>query len=264
MRAGGQVGDRALAVLRALGLTEQEARAYLALVAHGELTARDVSMLSGIPYSKVYSALERLKERGWISARPGRPKRYFALPPAEAVRAERLRREAKLKELEAAAVGELQPLYERSRALERPDIWIIRGREEVLSKIREVLSRASSEVLLAIPSAARPFLAPLQPSIAHLKFSGLDIRILASEDLEEDLKAVRGLAEIRFKSGMFGGGVIVDEREAVLILVSRDDVMAIWSDYLELAHVAKVYFEHLWAEAGDEDNTLNGSRPSAG
>ncbi|RLI13667.1 TrmB family transcriptional regulator [Candidatus Bathyarchaeota archaeon] len=239
--------ERALEALKALGLTEQEAKAYLALVAHGELTAKEVSMLSGVPYSKIYGILERLRERGWISARPGRPKRYTALPPAEAVRTERLRREAELKALEACVIEELQPLYERSRAVERPDIWIIRGLDGVLSKVREVLSRAREEVLLAVPSAAEGLLGPIEPSIAHLRFSGIEVRILASEDLKEQLSALAGLAEVKFRSGMFGGGVIVDGREAVLILARSGRVMAIWSDYAELAHIAKVYFEHLWS-----------------
>ena len=70
--------------------------------------------------------------------------------------------------------------------------------------------------------------------------------MLASEQLKEELSQVEGLVEVRFKSGMFGGGIIADGREAVLILARSGSVMAIWSDYAELAHIAKVYFEHLW------------------
>ncbi len=242
------MSERALEALRELGLTEYEARVYLALVAHGELTAREVSQASGVPYSKIYGVLEGLRERGWVGFKPGRPKLYFAKPPSEAVRAERLRREEELRSLEASLVEELQPLYERSRAVERPDIWIIRGSREVLAKIADVLSRASREVLMAVPSAAKGILGALKHSIAHLRFSGLEVRILASDKLREDLAELEGLAEVRFRSGMFGGGVIADGREVVLVLTGPGpgDLMAIWSDYAELAHVAKTYFEHLW------------------
>ena len=244
------MSGRALEALRELGLTEYEARAYLALVAHGELTAREISQLSGVPYSKIYGVLEALRERGWVGFKPGRPKLYYAKPPSEAVRAERLRREEELRSLEAALVEELQPLYERSRAVERPDIWIIRGAREVLAKIAEVLSRATREVLMAIPAAAKGILGALKHSIAHLRFSGLEVRVLASEDLKDELSELSGLAEIRLRSGMFGGGVIADGREAVLVLTSGPgDLMAIWSDYAELAHVAKTYFEHLWSSS---------------
>ena len=238
---------RALEALRALGLTDYQARAYLALVRHGELDARTLSALSGIPYSKIYNVLEELRQAGWISTRPGRPKKYVPRPPLEAARSARMRREAELRELEATVVEELQPLYERSKARERPDIWIIRGREEITSKVREALSRATVEVLMAVPSHAHWLVEELKPSIIHLRFSGLNIRVLASEDLKEALSDLEGLVELRFRPGMFGGGIISDAREAILVLGAGGSTMAIWSDYAELAHVAKVYFEHLWS-----------------
>ncbi|RLI07248.1 TrmB family transcriptional regulator, partial [Candidatus Bathyarchaeota archaeon] len=38
--------------MRVLGFTPYEARAYHTLVKYGEMTARELSSLSGIPYSK--------------------------------------------------------------------------------------------------------------------------------------------------------------------------------------------------------------------
>ena len=248
------MGEEALRALRALGLTEYEARAYLTLVAHGELGARELSRLSGVPYSKIYGVLEALRRRGWVGVRGGRPRRYHARPPAEAVRAERMRKEAELRGLEAVLVEELQPLYERSRARERPDVWIIRGLEAILAKARDMLANARSEVLIALPSAARGLLSFLLPSLKHLRFLGVKVAVLASEELRDELAELEGLAEVRYRSGMFGGGVIVDGREAVLVLSEPGAggpraLMAIWSDYAELAYIAKVYFEHLWADA---------------
>ena len=247
---------RVLSALRSLGLTDYQARAYTTLVRYGELGARELSRLSGIPYSKVYGVLEALRERGWIGVKTGRPKLYYPKPPAEAVRAEVARIEAELKALAEQVLEELQPIYERSRERERPDIWIIRGRDAVLSKVREVLARASREVLLAIPYSAGWLLGLLKPSIAHLRFSGLRICVLASEDLVEDreLRDLEGLVEVRVRPGMFGGGVIADGREAVLVLTDGGGVMAIWSDYAELAHVAKVYFGYLWRSSDPPDD----------
>ncbi len=244
------MGEEALRALRSLGLTEYEARAYLALVAHGELGARELSRLSGVPYSKIYGVLEGLRRRGWISVRGGRPKRYCARSPAEAVRSERMRREEELKAVEAFLVGALQPIYERSKARERPDIWIIRGLDAILEKAKDMLASARSEVLLALPSAAKELLAVLIPSLRHLSFVGVRVAVLASEELRGELRALEKSVETRYRSGMFGGGLIVDGREAILVLSepSTGELMAIWSDYMELAHIARTYFEHLWAD----------------
>jgi len=240
------MSEKVTSALRSLGLTDYQARAYVALVRHGELDAKELSRLTGIPYSKVYGVLEALRKRGWVGVKPGRPKLYHPKPPAEALRAEVARVEAELRNLTEFVLEELQPLYERSRVRERPDIWIIRGRDAVLSKVREVLARASYEVLIAIPSSADWLLGLFKPSITRLRFSGLKVRILASEGLEDELENLKGLVEVKTRPGMFGGGVIADGREAILILSDGGSVMAIWSDYAELAHIAKVYFGYLW------------------
>ena len=242
------MSEKVLQALRALGLTEYEARAFLALVEHGEMDAQSLSHLSKVPYSKIYGVLESLRRRGWVSVRRGRPKIYYARAPVDVIKIERARVEEELKEVEAVLVEELQPIYERSRARERPDVWIIRGIEAVLDKAREMLANARSEVLLALPTAAKSLLPLLSPSLKHLRFLGVRISILASEELREELSELEGLAEVRYRSGMFGGGLIVDGREALLVLSEPGarELMAIWSDYAELAHIAKVYFEHLW------------------
>ncbi len=50
--------------LKKLGLTEGEARAYLALLKLGTVTVGPIVKESGIAYSKVYEVLKRLIEKG--------------------------------------------------------------------------------------------------------------------------------------------------------------------------------------------------------
>lgn len=50
--------------LTALGLTEYEARVYLALLTDHPATGYQISKLAGIPRSMVYEALGRLEARG--------------------------------------------------------------------------------------------------------------------------------------------------------------------------------------------------------
>jgi sugar-specific transcriptional regulator TrmB len=50
--------------LRQVGLTEYEAKAYLALLNTYLSTATKVSENSGVPRTKIYSVLETLKNKG--------------------------------------------------------------------------------------------------------------------------------------------------------------------------------------------------------
>jgi len=45
---------------------------------------------------------------------------------------------------------------------------------------------------------------------------------------------------------MFGGGVIVDGKEALLLLGEEKPTLVIWSDHVGLVKFAKDYFQYLW------------------
>src|SRR5512145_2269060 len=86
-----------------LGLTNYEARVYLALTRRGSSTAAESARVAGIPRQRIYDVLASLVSRGLASARPGQVTKYAATPPAEAVerlvsdhrtRLERLERES--------------------------------------------------------------------------------------------------------------------------------------------------------------------------
>jgi len=71
--------------LKALGLTEYEAKVYLQLVIKGELDAYELSKASEVPLPRVYQVLEELKKKGFVREALGRPKRFDAVPPLNAV-----------------------------------------------------------------------------------------------------------------------------------------------------------------------------------
>ncbi|WP_457620567.1 TrmB family transcriptional regulator [Methanopyrus sp.] len=106
--------------LSELGLSEREARVYLYLVRTGEANAREVSEGVGIPYSKVYSVLRSLEDKGWVEAdRSIRPTTYRPVSPDVAVERalerelKRVRR--KLEEHAKMAARKLSEVYKAER-----------------------------------------------------------------------------------------------------------------------------------------------------
>ena len=55
-----------------------------------------------------------------------------------------------------------------------------------------------------------------------------------------------GVAEVRVRDQMFGGGIIVDGKEAILFMGEDKPTLVIWSNHLGLVQFAKDYFQHLW------------------
>jgi sugar-specific transcriptional regulator TrmB len=67
--------------LQRVGLTEYEAKTYLALLNTHLSTATGVSEKSGVPRTKIYSVLESLKNKGWVRVYSGVPMLFKAVEP---------------------------------------------------------------------------------------------------------------------------------------------------------------------------------------
>lgn len=67
--------------LQRVGLTEYEAKAYLALLNTHLSTATQASEKSGVPRTKIYSVLDSLKDKGWVRVYSGVPLLFKAVEP---------------------------------------------------------------------------------------------------------------------------------------------------------------------------------------
>jgi hypothetical protein len=69
----------------------------------------------------------------------------------------------------------------------------------------------------------------------------------------KSLKRMAGIGELRVRDQMFGGGIIVDGKEAILFLGEEKPSLVIWSNHVGLVRFAKEYFQFLW----DSSRKLN-------
>ncbi|MEM0121485.1 MAG: helix-turn-helix domain-containing protein, partial [Thermoprotei archaeon] len=137
--------------LRELGLSQSEAQLYYASLTNGESDAKQLSQTSGVPYSKVYSSLKKLVERGWLIESEGYPKRYMPRPPKEAVRINRNYIESTLAAAEKQAIEELTPLFEAKDLADNPQVWLITGMDKILSKAGSMILDCEKEIDIALP-----------------------------------------------------------------------------------------------------------------
>jgi len=241
------ISGKAEKVLRELGLTQYETRAYLALLDKGVLTASQISEHAEVPYTKVYEILSSLEKKGWIKSERGRPSRYYPKSPLEALEAAKLRLEEMTKTWEQTIMSELQPLYEKQEIREKPDIWILRGEFSILAKLKELLDKARKEIMIAAPSLPRVLEDLLVSMLMRLQGTEINVLFMASKDMgKQSLKKIANLAKLRVRDQMFGGGIIVDSREAMLFLGEEKPTLIIWSNHLGLVKFARDYFQFLW------------------
>ena len=247
------VSEDAKKILREVGLREYETRAYLILLERGVMTASEVSEHGGIPYSKVYETLNSLERKGWIEVERGRPSRYFPKAPSESLEAARLRLEDMVNSWKHVILGELQPLYEKRELMEKPDIWILRGEFSILAKLKEMLDVARNELMIAAPAFAKGFVDASVPVLGQVRNSGVSVKVMVAGDW--DVEKIAKVGETRLRDNLFGGGVIVDGKEALLFLGEADTkrsysgLLVIWSNHIGLVKFAREYFQLLWDTA---------------
>lgn len=235
-------------VLREIGLSSYEVDAYFALLKNGQMTAMEVSRKGNIPYSKIYEVLNSLKERGWIKSTGHRPSRYYPTPPLEALATTKIMLEDRYKNWEQTIASELQPFYEKLELIERPDILILRGQQGIISKLEEILNKASNEIMIAAPEFTKNMISYATFFLETLRKTRAKVKLMVSGKTEEwkALGEFAGVFEVRARDRMFGGGVIVDGKEAILFMGEDKLSLVIWSNHLGLVQFAKDYFQFLW------------------
>jgi len=242
--------------MESLGLTSYEIKVYLSLLEQGSMTASDISKISGVPYSKIYEVLNSLDNKVWLESDSSRPQKFYPKSPSTALEAVRLQKEIEIKNNEEIIKNELIPIYEKSGIREKPEIWVVRGFYNIAGKVNEIIQNSQRELLIALPQLAQDIAKSLQPMLRTLHDKGIRIVVLVSEGTStEIIKAISRIADVRIKNNMFGGGVIGDGIQ-VLILLGEEgnrngssEPIAIWAEHPGLAVYAKDYFNYLWNDA---------------
>ena len=248
--------------MRVLGFTPYEARAYHTLVRYGEMTARELSSLSGIPYSKTYEVLSRLQEKGFVEVQKSRPMRFKAVAPREAlgrygahllrnleeehrehIRSLEERFKTRVEAINQALriLGErLQTLYEGRGALEasKEVIWTIKGRENILCQIRSLI-RGSSQIEMILPGS---LLNELYESLREARGEV----IIDVED--EKMRRLRGIALYRMEETPFKCLILIaDGRNTIFTSESLET--AFKSSNPGVVTILKHFFQHEREEA---------------
>ena len=246
------ISDKTRKALEKIGLTSYEIRTFAALLKSGEQTASEISQKSGVPYSKIYEVLGTLEEKSWIGTDDSRPTKYFAKSPSTGLETTKQTMEANFSQNQNTILNELVPLYEKSGTSEKPDIWVLSGAVNIAAKILEMVDTCRNEVMIALPEAGVELVKQALPKLRLLHDKGVDITILASDKMDkESITAIKRVAKVTIKKGLFGGGIISDKKYVVILLgpelggVNSSEVVAIWADHAGLAGFARQYFEYL-------------------
>ncbi|MDH5686112.1 MAG: hypothetical protein OEY73_06280 [Hadesarchaea archaeon] len=134
--------------LRKFGLSKYETLVYITLLKGGTLTASEIVEASGIPHPRLYDVVSSLERKGLIESKSGRPKKSWCADPEVALP----RFFGKFEKSYKTILDISKEMYRRTpTSQEKPSVWVVKGRENVLSKMTDVIKNSKVEILAAIP-----------------------------------------------------------------------------------------------------------------
>ena len=203
--------------LISLGLSEYEARTYVAMLEQGKsVTAYEAAKASGVPTSKIYGVIDRLAERGVVQqTESGASNRYEPLDPSEFIANHRFRMESSLARLSKG----LASLGEKSH---RSTIFTLSDYDMLIDKASRMAAESRKTLLVSAWKEEFGALAPLakkaekrkvRVAVVHFGKNETEAGQLFAHPIEDTLfneKGGRGLV------------VVADSHEALIGTVYGD------------------------------------------
>ena len=146
--------EEAIAILNDLGLTIMQARAYMALAKSYFLTVSEISNLSKIQRTDLYSVLKDLEEKGLVEREIAHPIRYRAIPFNQGLN-RLLKKEdekhVKLQRKAAYLKHTLGKLQKHSSTKKSESKFILVPKSRVMNSIKDALEKTKKSVDLLLP-----------------------------------------------------------------------------------------------------------------
>jgi len=222
--------------LRDFGLNTYEARLWTALLSKGLATAGELSDIANVPRSRSYDVLESLEKKGFVMMKIGKPIKYIAVPPEEAIERvkRKLNREAEeksgvIEELKSTKLfDELNILHNQGIKLVEPGDFTgaFRGRESVYNHIETMIKTAKNSItIMASKEGILRKEERFKRALKKAKQKGVKIKVVApiTKDNKNKIKNLMKLAEVR-NSDYDGRFIVVDNEEILFMLMSDKEV----------------------------------------
>ena len=141
--------------LQRVGLTQYEAKTYVALLNMRLSTATKVSEKSGVPRTKIYSVLETLKDKGWVHLYSGVPLLFKAVQPLKVFEKVKSDLETFLQSVQTTLKKEVNEVKEKF-VIKKFDIGLKELKQEI-SKAKTVeINNATANFVQKVSDAFRP------------------------------------------------------------------------------------------------------------
>lgn len=231
--------EEAVNALEELGLTEYEARCFVALTRLSKGTAKEISRVADVPRSRVYDTVERLDRRGLVEIQQSEPREYKAVPIEMATRRIREEYDSHIN----AAENALQRI-EEPESTDDEGMWAITQTDHVVDRMLTFLDDAE-ETIHFIVAADEVVDQRIRDRLRRASDRGVQVIVeAASEDVRDRFQEAVPGAEIVVSTDLETTQPVDSERPGQLLMVDKQSVLAAGvreSDLPDVTHEMAVW-----------------------
>ncbi|QLK26742.1 TrmB family transcriptional regulator [Natrinema zhouii] len=212
--------EAAVTALEELGVTEYEARCFVALTRIAQGTAKDISQVSDVPRSRVYDTVDRLHRRGLVDIQQSDPREFRAISKEEAF--ETLRRD--YNDSIAAADAALDQV-ESATTQEDKGVWAIANAEHVTDRLVELIDNADDHVHFIVADETMLDQAALD-RLAAASDRGVAVIVeVASSDVQTRVQQAIQDATVVVTESLQESRKVVEKWPGQLVLVDKQAIL---------------------------------------
>ncbi|MFB6191045.1 MAG: TrmB family transcriptional regulator [Candidatus Nanohaloarchaea archaeon] len=246
-------------LLKDAGLTEYEARVYVALLRYGSMEGPAVAEKAEVPKTRVYDSLRSLAEKGLASKVQERPMKFSPIEPEKGLDPLYRKKVDNLEHKRNRAMEVLEGI-EGEREIEESiesKVDIVLGEEKMFEQLTGRIGDAKDELLLFVIGRKTP--KKTEAAVGRAVKNGIDVKIVTARYDEEnadfyDRGGELGV-DVRYYDTEPGYAFGVIDRETVMLNITDEEVqgerMTIFLESEGLAGALSDYFEGIWDSAMD-------------
>lgn len=268
--------EDAIDTLKELGLTEVQAKTYLALVMTDNSAIKEIAILSRVPRTDLYRSVRELEKKGLVDKILSKPNRFRAIPVDECIELLYRRIVKKDMELKKRAFElrmSLRNGVNHGSSKPNSSEYVLVPKSRAIEKIRRSFqaTKATSDVVSSwarFSSAIFAFTHELESALDRgVKCRFIIEKPMSAEAFTNGLGLYRKNPHCKFRFIPASPPTVVSIYDAKEVIIIEDPIAplkgssVLWSNNRSLVSMAKEFFEILWITAKEDPYFQTDSEP---
>lgn len=242
-------------ILRQLGLTEYESKAYMSLLRYGDMKGREVAGKSGVPPTRVFDALKSLMSKGFVSLISNKPMIFKPVKAEIAIKGIVEEKTDRLQTLEKSAIDSLKnfAVLKQIPSVEEK-IIIVSGYEKMYSIANEMMNRVKKSMLIFSSGEKIPNSTKIASAGAIKR--GVSINFIATQCSHENINFLKELKNIGYRIRFYkadGYTIAIQDSESCVMTFKNPSEprnrITIFLDNENFSKALVIWFNTIWKMA---------------